>query len=106
MNIHIGSIVTFKGAFCAAEVKSINGKMAVIDHCGELVTKRISSLVPYVRKEAYWNEQDLAAGQAKYNHGDVVFSVIDADGNSGNWVWDENLQDTVRKKSISRSKQK
>lgn len=78
--IEIGSRVKFTGCFMAATVLSISGATATIDHCGEIIKKRISSLTLPVARESYYNEQELEhMTNQKFNKGDVIYAII-ADG--------------------------
>lgn len=76
-SIQIGTRVRFNGCFIAATVLEIKGKTAVVDHCGEIVTKRISSLEIPVRKESYYNEQEIEhMTNQNFKEGDVIYAII------------------------------
>ena len=81
-NIEIGSRVKFTGCFMAATVLSISGATATIDHCGEIIKKRLSSLSLPVVKESYYDEQELAHWNRKYAKGDVIYAIIAEGENS------------------------
>lgn len=75
--IETGSKVNFTGCFMAATVISVNGKTATVDHCGDIIKKRLSSLTLAVKKEIYYNEQELEhMTNQKFNKGDVIFAII------------------------------
>jgi hypothetical protein len=104
MNIQIGSLVKFNGCFCTSEVIEINGKMAKIDHAGEILNKRLSSLTVYEYKAPYIDEQESAhweAVAADMKHGVVQYSIIDANGTGGTYVYDEVKNDIVRREELS-----
>ena len=94
-NFQIGQQVTFNNSIAVNVITEIKGKSAVTFEkaTGLTYTKRLTSLIPYVLKLAYWGEQDLA--QANYQHGQTVFSMISKDQNNSKLVWDSIKKDCV-----------
>ncbi len=81
-SIKVGDKVRFTNCFMAATVLSISGATATIDHCGDIIKKRISSLTLPMQKESYYNEQELEhMTNQKFNKGDVIYAII-ADGDN------------------------
>ena len=81
--IKVNDKVRFNGCFMAATVLEINGKTAIVDHCGEIIKKRISSLSIPTKKEAYYNEQEVEhMTNQKWNKGDVIYSILSGDGDN------------------------
>lgn len=103
VNFTIGQEVTFNGAFGVNVITSIKGNKITTfeNNTNTTYTKLAKSLRPYVRKYAHWNEQELADGQAKYNHGATVYSCIDISGIGCRMVWDDNKQQIVNHNELS-----
>ena len=102
LNLKNGSLVTYKNCYSVGRIISINGKMAKLELTStkELVNKRLSSLIEYKTPVAYWNEQELASGQAKRNHGDIVYTCLSGDGNGCKMLWDDKNQKCVDSKEF------
>ena len=76
-NFKVGDEVTFANAFGVNVITSIKGSMCktLEKNTGFLYRKRLGSLKAYIKRKAYWDEQELAAGKAIHKHGDTVFSI-------------------------------
>jgi hypothetical protein len=99
----IGQEVTFKGAYGVNVITAINGnKITTYETNSKMTyTKLAKSLTAYVQQFAYWNEQELADGQAKYNHGATVYSCLDVSGVGCHKVWDDNKKCVVNHNELS-----
>jgi len=97
----VGQEVTFSNAFGVNVITEIKGKTATTleKNTGMTYKKRLTSLTPYVQKEAYWGEQELT--QPIYNHGDTVFTTLSGCGNGSKMVWDEVKKDCVRAEDLT-----
>ena len=89
--LKIGSEVLFNNAEGVCEIIAINGKTATLKYLysGEILKKRLTSLKEFKPTYSYWNEQERAEGQAKHNHGDVVYTCLSGDGNGCKILWDD-----------------
>ncbi len=100
-NLKVGSLVTYKNCYSVGKIVKLNGNTATLEltMTKELVNKRVSSLTEYKTPVAYWNEQEIAAGQAKHKHGEVVYTCLSGDS-SCKMVWDEKNQNCVDSKEF------
>ena len=81
--MNVGDRVTFTGCFMAATILEIKGKSAIVNHCGDILTKRISSLSIPVKKECYIDEQETEhMTNQVWNKGDIIYSILSGDGNN------------------------
>ena len=97
--ITIGMIVSANEPFVGTVV-SIKGKTATVDFgCLGIKKKRLTTLKPYVRKEAYWSEQELH--EPIYKHGDTVYAILSGDGNGCRKVWDDVIKECVSPSELS-----
>lgn len=81
--MNVGDKVIFTGCFMAATILEIKGKSAIINHCGDILTKRISSLSIPVKRECYINEQEQEhMTNQLWKRGDIIYSILSADGDN------------------------
>lgn len=101
----IGQEVTFASAFGVNVILEIKGKTATVFEKNTNTTskRRLTSLVKYVSKSCHWTDQELAEGNAKHNHGEIVYSIIENSGNSGVMVWDNIKKQVVNKKELTKA---
>ena len=81
--MNVGDRVKFNGCFMAATILEIKGKSAIIDNCGIIRTKRLTSLFIPVKKECYIDEQEMEhMTNQVWNKGDTIYSILSADGDN------------------------
>lgn len=99
----IGQEVTFKGSYGVNVITEIKGNTAKTKelNTGFEYTKRLSSLTPYVKKSAYWSEQEAAHMNSPHKHGETVYSIIDISGTGGRKVWDDVKKECVNPEDLT-----
>ncbi len=91
-NFKIGDLVQFKNCFCSYVITAIKGKTATLEpvmQVGNLqdIQKRISSLSHYKEKNCFLSDEERAMQNYTFKDGEKVFSIIQADGQGGTYIW-------------------